>query len=77
MGLEIFEVLHPGLGGTFQDRGRSGWRRFGVPPGGVMDDHAAGWANRLLENAASAPVLEVLLQGAKLAVINSDARPFR
>ena len=70
MGLEIFEVMNPGLGGTFQDRGRSGWRRFGVPPGGAMDDHAAGWANRLLENAAGAPVLELLLQGAKLAVLN-------
>lgn len=63
---EVFEVLEPGLGATLQDRGRVGWRRFGVPPGGVMDDHAAGWANRLLDNPADAPVVEFLLQGAKL-----------
>jgi len=66
---EIFEVLEPGLGATLQDRGRAGWRRFGVPPGGAMDEHSALWANRLLENAPEAPVVEFLLQGAKLRVL--------
>jgi biotin-dependent carboxylase-like uncharacterized protein len=31
-----------------------------------MDDHAAEWANRLLENPSNAPVLEVLGPGARL-----------
>jgi biotin-dependent carboxylase-like uncharacterized protein len=69
MNTEVFEVLSAGLGATIQDRGRPGWRRFGVPPGGVMDDHAATWANRLLDNPPGAPVLELLLQGAKLVAL--------
>jgi biotin-dependent carboxylase-like uncharacterized protein len=34
-----------------------------------MDDHAAGWANRLLDNDSSASVLELLLQGAALVAL--------
>jgi biotin-dependent carboxylase-like uncharacterized protein len=66
MSREAFEILEPGLGATVQDRGRVGWRRFGVPPGGAMDDHAARWANCLLDNPPDAPVVELLLQGARL-----------
>ena len=51
---------------SLQDGGRAGWARYGVPPSGAMDDHAAQWANRLLENPLSAPVLEVLGPGARL-----------
>lgn len=40
-----------------------------MPPSGAMDDHAAGWANRLLDNPPEAPVLEFLLQGARLEVL--------
>jgi biotin-dependent carboxylase-like uncharacterized protein len=69
MGPKVFEILEPGLGAMLQDRGRPGWRRFGVPPGGAMDDHAAHWANRLLDNAPDAPVVELLLQGAKLRAL--------
>ena len=66
MNLDALEILDPGLGATFQDDGRPGWRRFGVPPGGAMDDHAANWANRLLDNPPGSPVLELVLQGARL-----------
>jgi biotin-dependent carboxylase-like uncharacterized protein len=65
----VLQVLAPGLGGSIQDRGRAGWRKFGVPPGGVMDEHAARWANRLLDNPADAPVLELLLQGARFVAL--------
>ena len=67
---DVFKVIAPGLAATMQDQGRFGWRRFGVPTSGPMDDHAAAWANRLLDNPPEAPVLELLLQGAKLAVLN-------
>jgi len=66
MSLDALEILDPGFGATLQDHGRPGWRRFGVPPGGAMDDHAATWANRLLDNPPGSPVLELLLQGAML-----------
>ena len=69
MSLDVFYVLDPGMGIHLQDRGRFGWRRFGVPQAGAMDSHAAGWANQLLNNPPGSPVLELLVQGAKLAVL--------
>jgi biotin-dependent carboxylase-like uncharacterized protein len=60
----IIELVNPGLGTSLQDLGRRGWKRYGVPPGGAMDDHAARWANLLLGNPLNAPVLELLLHGA-------------
>lgn len=54
---------------SIQDSGRTGWARYGVPPSGPMDDHAAEWANRLLENPVTAPVLEVPGPGARLRFV--------
>lgn len=65
------EIVKTGLGCSVQDGGRIGWKRFGVPPSGAMDPHAAGVANRLVGNAEDAPVLEFLLQGAELRVVAS------
>jgi len=67
--VKILEVLAPGIEATIQDQGRFGWRRFGVPSSGAMDRHAAMWANRLLNNAADAAVIELLYGGAKLKVL--------
>jgi 5-oxoprolinase (ATP-hydrolysing) subunit C len=72
MDKEVFEILDPGLGASLQDRGRRGWKKFGVPPGGVMDAHAAQWANRVLDNPDAAPVLELLLQGARLLALRDS-----
>ena len=65
----VLRVLEAGLGLSLQDRGRPGWRRFGVPPGGWMDAHAAAAAQRLLHNDPGVPLLELLLQGARLEVL--------
>ena len=35
-------VIHPGLSTTVQDRGRPGYREFGVPEGGAFDRSLAG-----------------------------------
>jgi biotin-dependent carboxylase-like uncharacterized protein len=67
--MATIEILSTGVGLSIQDSGRSGWRRFGVPPGGAMDRSSAEAANRLLGNRADAPVLEVLMQGAKLRIL--------
>jgi antagonist of KipI len=56
----------PGLLTTIQDQGRVGYRRFGVPVGGVMDDYAASLANLLVGNNAGAPLLEITLTGPEL-----------
>jgi len=71
MSTEVIKIVRSGLGASIQDLGRPGLARFGVPPGGAMDDHAAVWSNRLLENSPDAPVLELLLQGAQLEVLRS------
>jgi len=65
----ILQILQTALGVSVQDRGRPGWRRFGVPWGGVMDAHAATWANRLVDNPAKAAVLEFLLQGGRVSFL--------
>lgn len=71
MAHEVFRVIRRGMGLSLQDGGRPGFGQFGVPPSGAMDDHAAGWANRLLDNPPDAPVLEVLMQGTHLEVMRT------
>ncbi|WP_372881747.1 biotin-dependent carboxyltransferase family protein [Psychromonas sp.] len=44
-----------------QDLGRHGYQCVGVTPGGPMDAHAFHWANRLLDNAADAPQVEITM----------------
>jgi len=65
----VLEILHPGFGASLQDLGRRGWKRFGVPPGGALDRHAARLANRLAGNLPHAPVLELLMHGARLRAL--------
>ena len=65
----VLELIDSGLGASLQDLGRRGWKRFGVPPGGALDDHAARWANLLLGNPLNAPVLEFLFHGATLRAL--------
>lgn len=69
MSREIFQVLATGMGITFQDHGRTGWKRYGVPPSGAMDRYAADGANQMIGNHPGATVLEILWQGAKLRVL--------
>ncbi|WP_269526463.1 biotin-dependent carboxyltransferase family protein [Coraliomargarita parva] len=63
------EILATGAGASLQDAGRPGWRRFGVPPGGVLDRYSAEHANRLVGNAPHAPVLEIIQQGFRLRAL--------
>lgn len=42
-----------------QDRGRFGQRHLGVSPGGFLDRHAAGWANRLVRNSPAQALVEI------------------
>jgi biotin-dependent carboxylase-like uncharacterized protein len=63
------KLLSTGVGLSIQDFGRAGWRRYGVPSGGAMDRHAMAAANQLLGNRANVPVLEILMQGARIEVL--------
>ena len=57
----IFKVLQPGIQASWQDLGRVHSTHHGVSEGGVMDIHAAFWANRLLGQDAEQAVIEVAM----------------
>lgn len=58
-------VIDGGLFTTVQDAGRFGFRKYGVPISGVMDNSAFELVNRLLGNSPETPVLEMTLKGGK------------
>ncbi|WP_339311914.1 biotin-dependent carboxyltransferase family protein [Paenibacillus sp. FSL k6-2145] len=60
------EVIRPGLLSAVQDEGRTGYRRYGIHPGGVMDTFAARAANMLVANSRHAAVLEMTMTGPEL-----------
>jgi antagonist of KipI len=62
----MIEVVDPGRYTTIQDRGRRGFERFGIPPGGAVDWFAAAVANRLVGNAADASLIECTASGPSL-----------
>ena len=62
----MVEVLKPGLFTTLQDKGRTGYRSFGVPVSGAMDAISAAMANKLLDNSTRAAVLEFTMMGPRL-----------
>lgn len=66
----VLEVISVGPLVSIQDRGRSGFMRFGVPASGPMDRLAAAAANAVLGNAADAPVIEVSLGGLALRCVS-------
>ncbi len=76
----FFTVIKPGLLTTVQDRGRFGFRAFGLSPGGPMDSMAARVANLLAGNGPDAAFLEMTLlggsfrfeEGAYVAVCGAD-----
>ncbi|WP_034943551.1 5-oxoprolinase subunit PxpC [Erwinia oleae] len=57
----MLKILRAGMSTTLQDRGRTGWRQFGVGPGGVLDQPAMETANMLVGNARNSAVLEITL----------------
>lgn len=57
------EVLEGGMLTTVQDRGRPGYRKYGVPISGVMDEHSFALANWLAGNPPDAPIFELTLIG--------------
>jgi antagonist of KipI len=65
------KVIDPGLFTTVQDRGRFGYRRFGVPASGPMDNYASCAANVLLGNDLGATILEFGHNGPTLEVVES------
>ncbi|MGI4847899.1 MAG: biotin-dependent carboxyltransferase family protein [Janthinobacterium lividum] len=76
-------VIKPGMLSTLQDLGRTGYQRFGVSAGGVMDETAHRQANALVGNAADEATLECTVLGpvlqfhatTLLAICGADLAP--
>jgi 5-oxoprolinase (ATP-hydrolysing) subunit C len=64
----------PGFFVTIQDRGRRGWRRFGVPWSGAMDQEALAAANALVRNASDEAAVEFAWQGGTWVVDGGACR---
>jgi len=62
----MLEILQSGLYSSIQDLGRFGYRNYGVPVSGVMDEYHAKLANHILGNDENDAVLEMTLQGARM-----------
>jgi len=81
--MKAFEVINPGVHTTFQDLGRPGYMKYGVPASGVADHFSAGVANLLVGNPLEAAVLETTLfrlellaaEGLVMAVTGGDLSP--
>ena len=67
--MNAFKVITPGMLTTFQDLGRRGFGRYGVPVSGAMDPLALQAANTLAGNAETAVGLEVTLQGLTMVAL--------
>lgn len=61
----MIKVINPGVQSSLQDAGRFGYRSFGVPWSGPMDNFNAGLARELVQNAPESTVLEFYQQGPK------------
>ncbi|MGC4016914.1 MAG: biotin-dependent carboxyltransferase family protein [Luteolibacter sp.] len=62
----MIHVARPGMLTTVQDRGRSGFQKFGVVVGGSADPFAARVANLLVGNNHAAAVIEMAFAGPAL-----------
>ena len=62
----VLTVTFAGPQVSFQDGGRRGWMRFGVPASGPMDRFAHAAANRALGRPAGATAIEVSMGGLSL-----------
>jgi len=59
----IFRVIKAGFFTTIQDKGRFGYRKYGIPISGAMDLKSMMDANFLVGNPKDNPVLECTLNG--------------
>jgi len=79
----MLEILKSGLYTSVQDLGRFGYRNYGVPVSGVMDEFHAKSANIILGNNQNDAVLEITLQGpsmrfhkaTQIAIFGADLSP--
>jgi antagonist of KipI len=65
-------VIKSGSMATIQDKGRFGFRQFGIPQSGAMDLRSMKEANYLTGNQEDYPVIEFALAGLKLEAMEDS-----
>lgn len=65
------KVLKAGILSLLQDKGRIGLAHKGVSSSGYLDEYSALWANKLLDNALDAPLLEILFGDVEFQTLES------
>ncbi|MEW6456993.1 MAG: biotin-dependent carboxyltransferase family protein [Acidobacteriota bacterium] len=71
--MDAIRIIKPGLFTTIQDRGREGYRAYGVPPSGALDRFSFYLANSLVENPWNFPAFEITLLGPKIEFLSDLA----
>lgn len=69
MAENVFQIIDPGPLTTIQDRGRFGFRKYGIPVSGALDSFSSLVANRLVGNSDDAPVLEMTFKGPTMSAL--------
>ncbi|MCA0988882.1 biotin-dependent carboxyltransferase family protein [Guptibacillus algicola] len=64
--MKLFSVEKPGVYTTFQDLGRTGYLKYGVPASGALDRFALQVGNILVGNQRNTVGLEITMQGPEL-----------
>lgn len=65
---KVAQVISTSSSVSFQDSGRFGFRKLGIPPAGALDQTSAQQANELLDNLPSDPVIEIGVGGLTLEI---------
>lgn len=68
--MSCIEVLSGGVYTTIQDKGRKGFRSFGIPISGAMDHLSIDLGNSLLGNNLNSTAMEMTIGGPKLLFHN-------
>ncbi|WP_080846030.1 5-oxoprolinase subunit C family protein [Cytobacillus gottheilii] len=68
--IPILKVRKPGIYSSFQDLGRRGYQKYGIPISGALDRKAFSLGNYIMRNDQNAAALEILLQGLELEVLS-------
>lgn len=67
--IPLFRVVKSGVYATIQDRGRFGYRHFGMPVSGPMDWQAFQYGQGIINHRKSTNALELFLGGLTLEVL--------
>ncbi|MCP4457620.1 MAG: biotin-dependent carboxyltransferase family protein [Cytophagales bacterium] len=60
IGMEVLEIISPGIHSSIQDRGRFGQRGYAIPQSGCLDNESHFLANYLVGNAPDIAIVEII-----------------